>query len=438
MSNLVISREAGPAVEEVVPGGVDVVADRADDTEAGDDDAAVVIGFAHARRVPFSGTGRRWESAIERTRVAKGMASRSGAAGSSSGRASASGAIRLMRPVRTRPGPDLDEAWSTPAARIRSTAATQSTPAVRCSTSSARAPSAVVIGRASALARSGAVGSRKSTPARTPGASPSAASAISGEWAATETGRIDDLAGAELLRDRRRRPRSPARSPETTTWPGEFRLATPKTPCGRGPRDELRERARRRGRGSRPSPRRGRRRTPASADRARGRGGRRPRARSRSAATRAEYWPIEWPAAKAGGGRVDAERPPSARGRRPGTRSRRRAAPAGRSRSGRGPRRARRSASRLIDSPSAASAAAKTAAAAGEAAASAWPMPTDCEPWPGNTKADVVIAAQRSAPQSALTRAGLCEIVHGPRADRAILAAHARVARPRSQPESRQ
>src|SRR5438552_1285391 len=53
-------------------------------------------------------------------------------------------------------------------------------------------------------------------------------------------------------------------------------------------------------------------------------------------------------------------------------------------------------ASWLIDNPSVASASAKTAAAAGDAAASALPMPTDCEPWPGKTKADEVIVAERS------------------------------------------
>ena len=62
-----------------------------------------------------------------------------------------------------------------------------------------------------------------------------------------------------------------------------------------------------------------------------------------------------------------------------------------------------------MGSPSAASAAAKTAAAAGDAAASASPMPTDCEPWPGKTKAERVIARSVSA-DSTLTRAGLCDL----------------------------
>ncbi len=47
----------------------------------------------------------------------------------------------------------------------------------------------------------------------------------------------------------------------------------------------------------------------------------------------------------------------------------------------------------LIDDPSAASAASKTAAAAGETAASAWPMPTNCDPWPGKMNATVAMAS---------------------------------------------
>ena len=47
--------EAGLAADQVVPRGRDVVADRADDAQAGDDDAAVVIGFAHARVIPLEG-----------------------------------------------------------------------------------------------------------------------------------------------------------------------------------------------------------------------------------------------------------------------------------------------------------------------------------------------------------------------------------------------
>ena len=91
------------------------------------------------------------------------------------------------------------------------------------------------------------------------------------------------------------------RSPETTTWPGELRFATPNTPWAEA-------RATRSGRRassspmmaairpSRPapdpcisSPRRRTRRTASARS-------------SAPAATSAEYWPIEWPAAKAGAG----------------------------------------------------------------------------------------------------------------------------------------
>ena len=103
----------------------------------------------------------------------------------------------------------------TPAAVIRSTAATQSTPAVRWATSSARAAAPVVIGCASAFDRSVTDGSRNGTSARTR-RMPSAASAMSGEWAATDTGRMMALrapssfamsAAASIA----------ARSPDTTT-----------------------------------------------------------------------------------------------------------------------------------------------------------------------------------------------------------------------------
>ena len=54
-------------------------------------------------------------------------------------------------------------------------------------------------------------------------------------------------------------------------------------------------------------------------------------------------------------------------------------------------------ASVLIGSPRAASAAAKTAAAAGEDAARAWPMPTDWEPWPGRRRRSIDIVRSVAA-----------------------------------------
>ena len=114
--------EPGLAADQVRPGGVPVVADGADDTDAGDDDAAVVIGFAHSGSVPFEG----------QTAVRERVRSRSKVAGSSAGRISASGAIRLISPVRTLPGPTSTNVVM-PEPDMCSTAATQSTPAVRCS-----------------------------------------------------------------------------------------------------------------------------------------------------------------------------------------------------------------------------------------------------------------------------------------------------------------
>ena len=69
---------------------------------------------------------------------------------------------------------------------------------------------------------------------------PAAASAMSAEWAATETGSTMP----------RRAPRSlapataastAARSPEITTWPGALRLATVRLPCGSAEGDQLGE-----------------------------------------------------------------------------------------------------------------------------------------------------------------------------------------------------
>ena len=63
---------------------------------------------------------------------------------------------------------------------------------------------------------------------------PSAASAMSGEWAATETGStIARLAPSDFAISA---PASMAgRSPDTTTWPGALRLATTNTPCAEAP-----------------------------------------------------------------------------------------------------------------------------------------------------------------------------------------------------------
>ena len=46
-----------------------------------------------------------------------------------------------------------------------------------------------------------------------------------------------------------------------------------------------------------------------------------------------------------------------------------------------------------MGSPRASSAVEKTVAAAGEAAATARPIPTVCDPWPGNTRAKLVMSS---------------------------------------------
>jgi hypothetical protein len=278
---------------------------------------------------------------------------------------------------------------STPSAVIFSTARTQSTPAVRWSTSSARAPSPSRITRASALARRAAVGWRNSTEARTSRIA-TAASAMSGECAATETGStmarfapspFASSAAASIA----------ARSPDTTIWPGEFRFATANTPCFDAPSTRAGTEASSRPRiaamaPSRPAPlaciRRPRSRTrriPSGSDNA-------------LAATIAEYWPIECPAWKRGLGRVM----PKADARScTATRyaidvaSRAGCAFTVRFSRSSGPSKARLE----MDSPRASSAAANTAAAASDAAATARPIPTVCDPWPGKTRAKLVMSS---------------------------------------------
>ena len=225
--------QAGDAVEQVPPGGVLVVADGADDAESGDDDAAGVIGLAHG--VPLEGL--RWR-AVRRGRTpgrrptavsAKGMARRSAAALSSSARGNASGAIRLMRPVRTWPGPtSMKVVTRRPSSRW--TAPTQSTPVVRWSTSSARQPSAVVIDAGVGVGEQ----RRARVAERDAGEDP--AHAVGGLRHERGVGgdgdrQLDGAPGAERLRDRECRPRRRPARRDTTTWPGELRLATPKTPC---------------------------------------------------------------------------------------------------------------------------------------------------------------------------------------------------------------
>ncbi len=155
---------------------------------------------------------------------------------------------------------------------------------------------------------------------------------MSGEWAATLTGRTMARFAPRLLAISA--PASiAARSPETTTWPGELRLATTKVPCGAAASRSSGRRA-----SSRPmraaiapsrpspdacisSPRRRTRRTPSSSE-------------STSAATKRGVL-AHRVAGGEGRSRDDATRPRRlARARPRGSRSMPRAGRAGRSRSG--------------------------------------------------------------------------------------------------------
>ena len=129
---------------------------------------------------------------------------------------------------------------------------------------------------------------------------PSAASAISGECAATDTGRTM-ARFAPSVRASSAPASTAARAPETTTWPGAFRFATTKMPCAEAAATSSGSRASSRPMRaaiapSRPPP-------DACMRRPRSRTSRMPSASEMTpAATSAEYWPIEWPAAKAGRG----------------------------------------------------------------------------------------------------------------------------------------
>ncbi len=279
--------EAGASVDEVVPDGVHVLADGADDPQAGDDDASGRIGLARWCGSPVGreGGGVRRGSGGRRGRRVPSWSSRA--------RAVASGAIRRMRPVRTLPGPTSMKV-STPSARIRSTIATQSTPRVRCSTSSPRAPAEVAMGAASAFDRSGGCGSANATAASSRSI-PVAASVMSGEWAATETG--SSIARRHPAAFAARMAASTAvRSPERTTWPGEFRFATVRIPPAAPAATTSGSRASSRPMSAAIAP--GRPAPEACMSSPRTRTSRTASARaSDPAATRAEYWPIEWPAA---------------------------------------------------------------------------------------------------------------------------------------------
>ena len=209
----------------------------------------------------------------------------------------ASGAIRLIRPVRTARS-DLDERVDAGARSWSRRRATQSTPGGQ-----------VVDELGPARRRPSGSGGRRRWRAGRP----------SGHGTRRSRGRAHRRRRPRpsAASGRRRRPaarsrawrrapwRSPAaasiaaRSPETTTWPGEFRFATPKTPCAdaRSTSSGSAGVVEADDRGHAPVAAR----PEACISRPRSRTSRTPSASERAlAATSAEYWPIEWPAENAG------------------------------------------------------------------------------------------------------------------------------------------
>src|SRR5262245_34250129 len=134
--------------------------------------ATLQISLAHAAPPgPCSGASRRARSVC----------------GSSTLRVGTPGTIRLVRPVRTRPGP-TSTTISAPISFIRTTLSTQRTGLVTCSIRAARSAAARVSGRAPTFRTTGTRASRSGRAARS-AASRSAAGAIRAQWKGALTGR---------------------------------------------------------------------------------------------------------------------------------------------------------------------------------------------------------------------------------------------------------
>src|SRR5213592_1115337 len=147
---------------------------------------------------------------------ARAMPSRSPA-----GTLTSDGAIRLLSPERTRPGP-VSRASVAPSAASARTVSSQRTGAVICLTSRPGSSAAPRTGRASTLLTTGSRGSWNVTPARWR-ARPAAAGSISGQWNGALTAR-------SCARARRAAASPSSRStarvcPATTTWPPPSRFA---------------------------------------------------------------------------------------------------------------------------------------------------------------------------------------------------------------------
>ena len=171
--------QAGDPVDEVRPGGVLVVADGADDPEAGDDDAAVVVGSTHVGRF-LQELGCQ---AARAASVAVGRSSRGVARGDDLG----VGGDALDEAGQDLAGPDLDEGRDPGGGHPLDGADPVDARGQVLDELGARA----VGGRDRAAVGVGEQRGRRVVERRRrrgSRASPSAASAMSGEWAATLTG----------------------------------------------------------------------------------------------------------------------------------------------------------------------------------------------------------------------------------------------------------
>src|SRR5688500_14840623 len=199
--------DAGTAGDEGVPGGIRADPDRRHDAQAGRDRAS----RGHA------GISRR-------------VARKERSLGPSATCVSASGLMRRMRPVSTRPGPTSTKSVTPPLTRRR-TVPVHCTPCTRCSLSSLRSPSAVLMTVACTLPSIGTLGSRKGTFVRILPNS-SRARRISGEWRATLTVSLAALRAPTVVLISSAKTRA-GMTPERTIGPRALALATLISPCCR-------------------------------------------------------------------------------------------------------------------------------------------------------------------------------------------------------------
>src|SRR5688572_17871729 len=149
-------------------------------------------------------------------------------AGSSTFTLFASGAICLRRPRSTLPLPSSTNAVTSSPRRWRIDSSQRTAPRSWRPRRS-RISAAFVTGRASTLATTGQAASCTDT-AASAATRPSAAGPMSGEWNAPETGRRSARFAPAAL-NAGRAASTASTSPETTTWPGELKLAATTVPA---------------------------------------------------------------------------------------------------------------------------------------------------------------------------------------------------------------